>query len=178
MPPGVVPALGPISTGLGEIYMWTVEAEEGALKPDGKPYTPTDLKEIQDWIIKPQLRNVPGVTEINTIGGNAKEFQVAPYPGKLMSYGLSLADLVTALERNNNNVGAGYIEKRGEQYLIRAPGQVTDLNDISNIVIGTKQSIPVRIKDVAEVMLGSQLRTGAATENSREIVLGLSLIHI
>ena len=172
LPPGVVPALGPISTGLGEIYMWTVEAEEGALKPDGKPYTPTDLKEIQDWIIKPQLRNVPGVTEINTIGGNAKEFQVAPYPGKLMSYGLSLADLVTALERNNNNVGAGYIEKRGEQYLIRAPGQVTDLNDISNIVIGTKQSIPVRIKDVAEVMLGSQLRTGAATENSREIVLG------
>ena len=99
LPPGVVPALGPISTGLGEIYMWTVEAEEGALKPDGKPYTPTDLKEIQDWIIKPQLRNVPGVTEINTIGGNAKEFQVAPYPGKLMSYGLSLADLVTALER-------------------------------------------------------------------------------
>ena len=122
--------------------------------------------------IRDRLRNVPGVTEINTIGGNAKEFQVAPYPGKLMSYGLSLADLVTALERNNNNVGAGYIEKRGEQYLIRAPGQVTDLNDISNIVIGTKQSIPVRIKDVAEVMLGSQLRTGAATENSREIVLG------
>ncbi|WP_076591336.1 efflux RND transporter permease subunit [Herminiimonas arsenitoxidans] len=172
LPPGVVPAMGPISTGLGEIYMWTVEAKEGALKPDGKPYTPTDLREIQDWIVKPQLRNVPGVTEINTIGGNAKEFQVAPYPDKLMSYGLSLEDLVTALERNNNNVGAGYIEKRGEQYLIRAPGQVADLNDIANIVVGTKQGVPVRIRDVADVVLGSELRTGAATENSREVVLG------
>lgn len=172
LPPGVSPGMGPISTGLGEIYMWTLESKPGSLKPDGKPYTPTDLREIQDWIIKPQLRNVPGVTEINTIGGNAKEFQVAPFPDKLIAHGLSLGDLVSALERNNNNVGAGYIEKRGEQYLIRAPGQVADLNDIGNIVISTRQGVPLRIRDVADVVIGKELRTGAATENGKEVVLG------
>ena len=172
LPPGVVPAMGPISTGLGEIYMWTVDAKDGALKPDGTPYTPTDLREIQDWIIKPQLRNVPGVTEINTIGGNAKEFQVAPFPDKLMAHGLTLQDLVTALERNNSNVGAGYIEKRGEQYLIRAPGQVATMDDIGNIVVNTRQGVPLRIRDVADVVIGQELRTGAATENGREVVLG------
>ncbi len=172
LPPGVVPALGPIATGLGEIYMWTVEAKEGALKPDGQPYTPTDLREIQDWIIKPQLRNVPGVTEINTIGGFAKEFQVAPFPDRLMAQGLALSDLVQALERNNGNMGAGYIERRGEQYLIRAPGQVASLEDIGNIVISAPHGVPIKIKDVADVMIGKELRTGAATENGREVVLG------
>ena len=172
LPPGVVPALGPIATGLGEIYMWIVEAADGALRPDGKPYTPTDLREIQDWIIKPQLRNVRGVTEINTVGGFAKQFQVAPFPDRLMAQGLALSDLVHALERNNGNMGAGYIERRGEQYLIRAPGQVASLEDIGNIVISAPQGVPVKIKDVADVMIGKELRTGAATENGREVVLG------
>lgn len=172
LPPGIAPAMGPISSGLGEIYMWTVESKPGALKPDGKPYDATDLREIQDWIIKPQLRNVPGVTEINTIGGNAKEFQVAPDTGKLMAHGLSLGDLVAALERNNASVGAGYIERSGEQYLIRAPGQVSGIEDIANIVIGTPQGVPLRVADVAQVMIGKELRTGAATENGREVVLG------
>lgn len=172
LPADLAPTLGPIATGLGEIYMWTVEAKEGALKPDGAPYTPTDLREIQDWIIKPQLRTVPGVTEINTIGGYAKEYQVAPLPDKLVSYGLSLAEVVQALERNNGNVGAGYIERRGEQYLIRAPGQVASIEDIKNIVIRTAQGAPVRVSDVAEVGIGRELRTGAATENGREVVLG------
>ncbi len=172
LPPGVAPMLGPVATGLGEIYMWTVGAKEGALKADGTPYTTTDLREIQDWIIKPQLRNVPGVTEINTIGGYAKEFHVAPYPDRLMAHGLALSDVVGALERNNDNVGAGYIERRGEQYLIRAPGQVGNLADIGNIVIDAPQGIPVRISDVADVTLGKELRTGAATENGREVVLG------
>ena len=178
LPPDVAPTLGPVATGLGEIYMWTVEAKEGALKADGTPYTSTDLREIQDWIIKPQLRNVPGVTEINTIGGYAKEFQVAPYPDRLMAHGLALSDLVGALERNNGNVGAGYIERRGEQYLIRAPGQVGNFEDIGNIVLGAPQGIPVRIRDVADVMLGKELRTGAATENGREVVLGTVLMLI
>ena len=122
LPAGITPVMGPISTGLGEIYLWTVEAKEGAAKPDGTPYTPTDLREIQDWIIKPQLRNVAGVTEINSIGGYAKEYQVAPIPERLASYGLTLADIVTALDRNNSNAGAGYIEKRGEQLLIPRRG--------------------------------------------------------
>ncbi|MDR1228613.1 MAG: CusA/CzcA family heavy metal efflux RND transporter [Azoarcus sp.] len=172
LPEGVTPAMGPISTGLGEIYLWTVEARENARKPDGAPYTPTDLREIQDWIVKPQLRNVPGVTEINSIGGYAKEYQVAPNPEKLASYGLSLQDLTVALDRNNNNVGAGYIEKRGEQYLIRAPGQVRSVEDIRNIILGNIQGAPIRIRDVAEVDIGRELRTGAATDNGREVVLG------
>jgi cobalt-zinc-cadmium resistance protein CzcA len=172
LPPGVTPVMGPISTGLGEIYLWTVEAREGAKKPDGTPYTPTDLREIQDWIIKPQLRTVPGVTEINSIGGFAKEYQVAPIPARLSSYGLTLQDVVAALERNNANVGAGYIERRGEQYLIRAPGQVRSIEDIRNVILSNVDGVPIRIRDVAEVGIGRELRTGAATENGREVVLG------
>ncbi len=172
LPAGIVPTLGPIATGLGEIYMWTVEAEDGAVKPDGTPYTPMDLREIQDWIVKPQLRNVRGVTEINTIGGYTKEFQVAPHPERLVAQGLALSDLVEALERNNANVGAGYIERRGEQTLIRAPGQLRTLDDIAEVVIGAPQGVPVRIRDVADVTLGRELRAGAATENGREVVLG------
>ncbi|RZJ10607.1 MAG: CusA/CzcA family heavy metal efflux RND transporter, partial [Rubrivivax sp.] len=143
LPAGLAPTLGPISTGLGEIVMWTVEAKPGALKADGTPYTPTDLREIQDWIVKPQLRTVPGVTEINTIGGFEREYQVAPWPDRLAARGLTLADVVQALERNNANVGAGYIERRGEQVLIRAPGQVSGVDDIADIVITTVQGVPV-----------------------------------
>ena len=172
LPAGVAPAMGPISTGLGEIYLWTVEAKEGAKKADGTPYTPTDLREIQDWIIKPQLRNVPGVTEINSIGGYAKEYQVAPDPQRLASYGLTLQDVVAALSRNNANASAGYIEKRGEQLLVRAPGQVQSLDDIRNIILSNAGGVPVRVRDVAEVLIGRELRTGAATENGREVVLG------
>ncbi|WP_332856620.1 CusA/CzcA family heavy metal efflux RND transporter [Duganella sp. S19_KUP01_CR8] len=172
LPAGVTPAMGPVSTGLGEIYLWTVETRPGAKKADGTPYTPTDLREIQDWIIKPQLRNVPGVTEINSIGGYAKEYQVAPNPQRLASYGLTLQDVVTALERNNGNASAGYIERRGEQLLVRAPGQVQSLDDIRNIILSNVDGVPVRVRDVAEVDVGRELRTGAATENGREVVLG------
>lgn len=172
LPAGITPTLGPISTGLGEIYLWTVEAEDDAKKPDGTPYTPMDLREIQDWVIKPQLRNVPGVTEINSIGGYAKEYLVAPAPEKLAAYGFTLADIVTALQRNNSNVGAGYIERQGEQYLIRAPGQVGGIADIREVIVGSAQGQPIRIRDLAEVGLGQELRTGAATDNGREVVLG------
>lgn len=172
LPEGITPAMGPISTGLGEIYLWTVEAKDGAKKPDGSEYTPTDLREIQDWIIKPQLRIVPGVTEINSIGGYTKEFQVAPNPERLSSYGFTLKDVVTALERNNSNTGAGYIEKRGEQLLIRAPGQVNSIEGIEKIILGNVQGVPIRIRDVGEVVIGRELRTGAATANGKEVVLG------
>ncbi|WP_275546059.1 CusA/CzcA family heavy metal efflux RND transporter [Pseudomonas sp. Marseille-Q0931] len=172
LPEGVESAMGPISTGLGEIFLWTVEAEEGALKEDGTAYTPTDLRVIQDWIIKPQLRTVPGVAEINTIGGFAKEFQVAPDPARLAAYKLTLPDLLLALERNNANVGAGYIERNGEQLLIRAPGQLSTMEDIANIVISSVNGVPIRVSHVAEVKLGRELRSGAATENGREVVLG------
>ncbi len=172
LPPGVEPSMGPISTGLGEIFMWTVEPEGKGRKPDGSAYTATDLRTIQDWIVRPQLRNLPGVTEINTIGGYLKQFHVAPDPAKLIAYGISFHELMEALSKNNANVGAGYIEKSGEQYLIRAPGQVTTLEEIRDIVIRGDDGVPLRIRDVAEVLEGKELRTGAATENGKEVVLG------
>ncbi|MBA1230992.1 CusA/CzcA family heavy metal efflux RND transporter [Pseudomonas viridiflava] len=172
LPEGVDTMMGPVSTGLGEIFLWTVEAREGARKEDGTPYTPTDLRVIQDWIIKPQLRNVPGVAEINTIGGFAKQYEIAPDPKKLAAYKLTLNDLVAALERNNANVGAGYIERGGEQLLIRAPGQLETIDDIANIVIANVQGTPIRVSSVAEVGIGKEMRSGAATENGREVVLG------
>ncbi|WP_373377613.1 CusA/CzcA family heavy metal efflux RND transporter [Cupriavidus nantongensis] len=172
LPPGIAPAMGPISTGLGEIYLWTVEAHPGARKPDGSAYTLSDLREIQDWVIRPQLRNVPGVTEVNAIGGHARAYVVAPDLARMASYGLTLADVVGALEKNNDNVGAGYIERRGEQYLVRVPGQVRSLDEIGDVIVGTAQGQPIRVRDVATVQTGGELRTGAATENGREVVLG------
>ena len=172
LPVGIVPTMGPISTGLGEIFMWTVNADKGARKPDGAAYNSTDLREIQDWVIKPRLRTVKGVTEVNSIGGFVKQFHVAPYPEKLISLGLTLQDVITALERNNLNVGAGYIEKSGEQNLVRVPGQIANLQDIGEIILGSRQGVPVRINDVADVLIGKELRSGAATQNGEEVVVG------
>ena len=172
LPAGLTPEMGPIATGLGEIYLWTVEASADARKADGTTYTDTDLREIQDWVIKPQLRNVPGVTEINSIGGYVKEYQIAPDPERLASLGVSLADLVSAIDSNNHNRGAGYIEKRGEQYLVRAPGQLRNVDDIRDVIIKNSAGVPVRVRDVAEVGIGQELRTGAATADGKEVVLG------
>ncbi|PWK33459.1 CusA/CzcA family heavy metal efflux RND transporter [Cupriavidus plantarum] len=172
LPDGITPAMGPISTGLGEIYLWTVEAEPGARKPDGSPYDAADLREIQDWIVRPQLRNVTGVADVNAIGGFDRHYLVAPSLERMSSYGLTLADVVGALDKNNDNVGAGYIERRGEQYLVRVPGQVKSIDDIGQVIVGTAQGQPIRVRDVAAVESGRELRTGAATENGREVVLG------
>jgi cobalt-zinc-cadmium resistance protein CzcA len=172
LPEGIDPGMGPIATGLGEIFMWTVEAKEGAKKADGSIYTSTDLRTIEDWVIKPQLRNVPGVTEVNTIGGYERQFHVTPYPEKLISYGLSLQDVIEALVRNNGNIGAGYIEQGGEQYLIRAPGQVNSIEEVQEIIVGYEEGVPVYVKNVASVIEGKELRTGAATKNGEEVVLG------
>lgn len=162
--------LGPISTGLGEIFMYVVKNKPDV--PVTQRYNPTELRTLQDWIIKPQLRNVEGVAEVNTIGGYEKQFHITPAPSKLVRYGLSLNNVVEALQRNNNNVGAGYIEHNGEQNLIRVPGRVQNIADIENIVIASFEGTPVYIRDVAEVGLGKELRTGAATEDSKEVVLG------
>ena len=172
LPPGVEPTLGPIATGLGEIYMYTVEAEPGAVNSAGQPWTATELRTLQDWVIRPQLRNLPGVTEVNTIGGYTRQFHVTPDPSKLVAYDLTLRDVMEALARGNANVGAGYIERNGEQYLIRAPGQVADIPGLKQIVVARRAGLAIHINDVAEVLEGSELRTGAATENGREVVLG------
>ena len=172
LPEGIDPTLGPISTGLGEIFMWIVHTKDGAKKEDGTPYTPQDLREVQDWVIKPQLRNVPGVTEVNTIGGFEKKYQVAPDPAKLLAYDLTLQDILEALEHNNSNIGAGYIEKYGEQYLVRVPGQVQSHDEIAKIVVKNRKGVPVFISDVAEVGYGKEQRTGAGTFEGKEAVVG------
>jgi cobalt-zinc-cadmium resistance protein CzcA len=178
LPPGTQTAMGPISTGLGEIFMYAVSAKPEARNADGKPYTPTELRTIQDWIIKPQLRTVPGIVEVNTIGGYERQFHVLPDPAKLLAYKLSFRDIMTALAANNSNVGAGYIERNGEQYLVRTPGQVATIDDIRDIVIGSPQGMPIRISDLAEVVEGKELRTGAGTLNGEESVIGTAMLLI
>jgi len=172
LPPGLTPELGPISTGLGEIFMYTVEARPGARRPDGKAWGPEDLRTLQDWVIRPQLRNTPGVTEVNTIGGFERQYHVTPLPERLSAYGLTMGDVVAALERNNANVGAGYLERYGEQVLVRVPGQATGIADLSAVIVASRNGAPIRVADVADVGLGQELRTGAATENGQEVVLG------
>jgi heavy metal efflux system protein len=178
LPAGIETAMGPVSTGLGEIYMYTVEARSDARKASGESYTPTDLRTVQDWIIRPRLRTVPGVNEVNTVGGFERQFHVLPDPAQLMAYKLTFHDVMTALAANNANVGAGYIERNGEQYLVRTPGQVGDINEIRQIVIGSRNGVPVRVSDVAEVREGTDLRTGAATLNGQEVVLGTAMLLI
>lgn len=178
LPAGIETAMGPVSTGLGEIYMFTVEATPEARKASGESYSPSDLRTIQDWIIRPQLRTVAGVNEINTVGGFERQFHVLPEPAQLMAYKLSFRDVMTALATNNANVGAGYIEHNGEQYLVRTPGQVGNIDEIKEIVIGSRNGVPVRVSDVADVREGKDLRTGAATLNGKEVVLGTAMLLI
>lgn len=178
LPANVEPALGPVSTGLGEIYLYAVESARDATKPDGTLYTPTDLRAIQDWTIRPQLRQVPGVSEVNSIGGYAKQYQVAPDPARLLSFGISLSDLISALQANNINVGAGYIERNGEQSLVRVPGQLADEEAIRRAVIATRGNVPITVSDVATVSIGKELRTGAATQDGQETVIGTAMMLI
>lgn len=168
LPVGIEPTLGPVATGLGEIFMYTVEAEDGAQAT----WTPTALRTLQDWVVRPQLRHLKGVTEVNTIGGYVRQFHITPEPTKLLAYGLTFRDVLDAVARNNASVGAGYIERSGEQYLIRVPGQVADADGLKQIVVATHDGLPLRITDVAEVSEGSELRAGAATQDGHEVVLG------
>jgi cobalt-zinc-cadmium resistance protein CzcA len=172
IPDGLDPELGPIATGMGEIFMYTLDADPKARKPDGTPWTATDLRTLQDWVVRPQLRNTPGVTEVNTIGGFARQIHVTPDPARMVALGFTLHDVVSAVAANNRNVGAGYIERNGQQFLVRAPGQVADLDAIRDIVLDRRDGVPIRVRDVAQVGEGPELRSGAATHDAREAVLG------
>jgi cobalt-zinc-cadmium resistance protein CzcA len=178
LPDGVEPEMGPIATGLGEIFMYTVDAEPGGRTPSGGEWTPTELRTLQDWVILPQLRTVPGVTEVNTIGGYERQFHVTPWPDRLAAYQLTVADVIEALERNNDNRGAGYVEHSGEQYLIRVPGQASGAADLAQIVVAERGGVMIRIGDVADVGEGRELRTGAATQNGREAIVGTVMMLI
>jgi heavy metal efflux system protein len=178
LPQGLQPELGPIATGLGEIYMWALEAKPEARNAQGKAFSLTDLRTLQDWVVRPQLKTVPGVTEVNTIGGYPKMFQISPDPEKMRAYQISFEEVVTALQKNNQNTGAGYIEREGSQYLLRMPGKLKDENNIQATLIKTENGVPVRIRDVAQVEFGQELRTGAATYDGQEAVLGTAVMLI
>jgi cobalt-zinc-cadmium resistance protein CzcA len=178
LPAGLEPTMGPIATGLGEVFLYTVHADGDARQPDGQPYDATALRTLQDWVIRPQLRQVRGVTEVNTIGGYEKQFHVTPHPARLLAFDLTFEDVVTALEKNNANVGAGYIEKNGEQYLIRSPGQVANIAALETVIVAHRNGVPITVRDVADVGLGKQLRTGAATRDGEETVLGTAVMLI
>jgi cobalt-zinc-cadmium resistance protein CzcA len=178
MPAGVEPGLGPIATGLGEIFLYTVHADKDARQADGRPYDAMALRTLQDWVIRPQLRQVAGIAEVNSIGGYAKQFHVTPDPARLLSFGLGFSAVVHALEQNNSNIGAGYIERNGEQLLVRVPGQAGSLRDLEQIVVATREGRPIRVADVAQVAIGRELRTGAATRDGEETVLGTAIMLI
>jgi len=200
LPPNAEPTMGPVSTGLGEIYAWTVEYRhpngKGAPTADGQPGWQSDgsyltpeglrlrkdfelamyLRTVQDWIIRPQLKTVTGVAEVDAIGGFEQQYQVQPDPQKLLSLGLSFGDVIRALERNNTGIGAGYIERRGEAYVVRAGGRLENAQDIGNVILASKGGVPIYLKDVAEVGIGRELRTGSASQNGTEAVVGTAMM--
>ncbi|HTI67003.1 MAG TPA: CusA/CzcA family heavy metal efflux RND transporter [Caulobacteraceae bacterium] len=190
LPGGVQPQIGPVTTGLGEVYMYSVDFAGGALERDGSFVTPegerlTDpaargayLRTVQEWIIAPQLKGVRGVAGVDSIGGFEKQYLVEPDPVKLASYGISFTDLARALEAANLSVGADFIQRGGEAYLVRADARIRSLVEIGDAVIATRSGTPVAVKDVAAVRVGGDLRTGAASRNGHEVVIGTALMLI
>jgi cobalt-zinc-cadmium resistance protein CzcA len=168
LPQGITPSMGPIATGLGEIFMFIVENAPDVLHPR----TLQELREIQDWVVKPQLRTVPGVVEVNSIGGASKQLVISPDIEKLRAFGLAIDDVARAVASNNSNVGAGFIEQSGEQFLIRLPAQIEQPAELLDVMVGVHEGTPILIRDIARVEIGSELRTGAATENGKEVALG------
>ncbi|MEG2884924.1 MAG: CusA/CzcA family heavy metal efflux RND transporter [Acinetobacter sp.] len=178
LPDAVDPVMSPVSTGLGEIYQWVIKAQPDARKEDGTPYSAMDLREIQDWIVRPQLQRVKGVAEINSIGGYNKTYIVSPDLKRLQQLQISLTEFQTALQENNENRGAGFIEENGQQLTVRVPGMLSTVEDIQNISVTTKNGLPIRVADVASVAIGHDLRTGAATYNGEETVLGIAMMML
>ncbi len=177
LPQGIAePRMGPIATGLGEIFLWVLEVSPEARKSEGGAYTVTDLREIQDWVIKPQIRTVPGVTEVNTIGGYRKQYDVQPDPARLRAYGLTLEDVLLSLQHNNQAVGAGFLPRKGEQYLVHTDGRLSKPEEIQDVVIASRGGVPIHIRDIASVGLGQELRTGAATSHGKEAVVGTAIM--
>lgn len=168
LPDGVTPSMGPIATGLGEIFQFIVENRENALHPRNLQ----ELREIQDWVVRPQLKTVPGVIDVNSIGGASKQIVISPDLEKLRAHELTLRDLSLAIAKNNQNVGAGFIEQNGEQFLVRIPAQAKDPKQLEEVVVGVHEGAPILVRHVGRVEIGSELRAGAATENGKEVVLG------
>ena len=200
LPAGVTPEMGPIATGLGEVYMWTVHLAhrkddrhapgEPGIQPDGSYITPegerlagtsdqaTYLRTVQDWIVAPLLKNTPGLAGIDAIGGHVKQYQVAPDVQRLAALKLSLGDLATALEENNSAVGAGVIDRNGEGLTVRSDARLRNAADLARTVIATREGVPILLNQVATVRTGQALRMGSASENGREVVVGTAVMRI
>jgi cobalt-zinc-cadmium resistance protein CzcA len=175
LPDGLDPVMGPIATGLGEIFMYSLATTQPQV-PGGEVFDAMALRELQDWVVRPQLMQVKGVVEINAIGGYSRQYHITPEPIKLLQAGLRFEDLVAALKANNDNRGAGYIERNGQQLLVRVPGQLSAAQELENLVVASRNGVTFRISDLAQVSPGSELRTGAATQNGSETVLGTALM--
>lgn len=198
LPPGARPKIGPVSTGLGEITMWSVSYGAGTAAKDGEPGPQRDgsfltpegqrlrteieraayLRTVQDWVIRPQLKTVPGVAGIDAIGGYLKQYQVQPDPAKLIGLGLAFSDIVKAIEANNVSRGANIIERNGEGIVVRSGGRIESIDELRAIAINTRSGVPIRIGDIATVSIGGEIRTGSASENGREVVIGTALMLI
>ncbi|MGY3228127.1 Cu/Ag efflux pump CusA [Bradyrhizobium sp. USDA 4512] len=198
LPQGIEPRIGPTSTGLGEIYMWTVHYSGQKVQADGAPGLQSDgrfltadgqmlqsevekdayLRTVQDWIIKPQIKMVPGVAGVDTIGGYLKQYQVHPDAAKLIALGLTFADVAKAIETNNVSRGARYIERNGEGFVVRSGGRLENIDELGAVVVTTRGGVPVRIRDLATLSIGGETRTGSASENGREVVVGTALMLI
>ena len=198
LPAGIEPRMGPTSTGLGEIYMWTVHFSDQPAAADGTPGLQSDgrfltpdgqwltseieksayLRTVQDWILKPQIKMVPEVAGVDSIGGYLKQYQVNPDAAKLIALGLTFSDLAKAVEGNNVSRGARYIERNGEGIVVRSGGRIEGIEDLGAVVVSTRGGVPVRIRDIATVSIGGETRTGSASENGREVVVGTALMLI
>lgn len=202
LPEGAEPQMGPVSTGLGEVFHYSVEFEhpdgKGAPKQDGKAGWQTDgsfltengerltgrvaqlayLRTVQDWIIRPQLRTVPGVADVDSLGGYVKEYLVEPDPAKIAAYGISYSELAEGLEKANVSVGANFIQRSGEAYLVRADGRVRSIDQIARAVIATRGGVPISVGQVAKVEIGGELRRGGASRDGYETVIGSALMLV
>ncbi len=199
LPSGAIVRMGPVSTGLGEIFMWTVEfkdPQEAIKNPrsgwqeDGSYLTPEGqilrrdfekasyLRTLQDWVIKPQLKSVKGLAGVDSIGGFVRQYHIEPDLEKMLALGISFDDLIHALQKNNVSIGSGYVEKGGEAFLVKADERLNHLNQIGLIVVASPQNIPIKISDIAEVSIGKEMRTGSGTHNGQEVVIGTALMLI
>lgn len=198
LPQGIEPRIGPISTGLGEIYMWTVHFSDKLAQRDGEPGLQRDgrfltpegqmlesgveknayLRTVQDWIIRPQIKQITGVAGVDAIGGYLKQYQVNPDAAKLIALGLTFTDVAKAIEVNNVSRGARYIERNGEGIVVRSGGRLENIEELGTVVVTTRGGVPVRVRDLAEVSIGGETRTGSASANGREVVVGTALMLI
>jgi len=187
LPGGAEPKMGPISTGLGEVYMWSVDYKNQShapyITPEGHVLKTniekaSYLRTVQDWIIKPQLKGTKGLAGVDSIGGYVLQYNVEPNLEQMIAIGLTFDDIIAAIKKNNQSIGPGYIEKHGEAFLVKSDERIESPKAIENIVVSSRNGIPIRVKDIADVKIGKEMRAGSATKNGHETVIGTAMMLI